>query len=435
MRLKQRIGDFRVRELLSREYLAPAGDHRVYRVTKRKLTSDEAARALAAEAGVTPGEVQLAGLKDRQGITIQYMSLAHGREVRIESAELKIEPVGFARVALSSEHSHGNAFELTVRALRHSDVARLRASLPLVREHGTINYFDDQRFGNLTHGQGWIFKELCAGRSEQALRSLLGARSPRDDERHRRFKDALEASWGDWRACRDAAGRFGAHHSIFEHLARQSGDFAGAFEHVATRLKLIHLYAWQSHLWNRAAAELVRELVPVPERLVMECVEGRLLGYRAAPPPALLVRPTLRLPGEALEDLVDPEERRIFEALLAQEGLAPADMRVRGVGGFQLKGEERALIVRPGHLRVRPAEADNLNPGYGCVRIRFELGRGSYASLVVKRLFARGLGEASEREAGQPELARDRPRRGFHARGGRPADDPRGGRGRGPRRD
>jgi hypothetical protein len=30
-----------------RDYLAAEGDHRVYRVTKRKLTSDEAARALA----------------------------------------------------------------------------------------------------------------------------------------------------------------------------------------------------------------------------------------------------------------------------------------------------------------------------------------------------------------------------------------------------
>ena len=44
MKLKQRVGDFRVRELLDRGYLSEKGDHRVYRVTKRKLTSVEAAR-------------------------------------------------------------------------------------------------------------------------------------------------------------------------------------------------------------------------------------------------------------------------------------------------------------------------------------------------------------------------------------------------------
>ena len=86
MKLKQRVGDFRVRELLRRDYLAQDGEHRVYRVTKRKLTSDEAARALAQEAGVDAAEVQLAGLKDRQGLTVQYMSLARGREVHLATS-------------------------------------------------------------------------------------------------------------------------------------------------------------------------------------------------------------------------------------------------------------------------------------------------------------------------------------------------------------
>ena len=102
MRLKQRIGDFRVRELLRRDYLGGEGEYRVYRVTKRKVTSDEAARALAQEAGVEPGEVGMAGLKDRQGLTIQYMSVPRGREVRLSTGELTIEPVGLAQSALTA---------------------------------------------------------------------------------------------------------------------------------------------------------------------------------------------------------------------------------------------------------------------------------------------------------------------------------------------
>ena len=96
-------------------------------------------------------------------------------------------------------------FELTVRALRRDDLRRLRMNLPLMREHGVVDYFDDQRFGNLTHGQGWLFKDLAAGRIEAALKTLLAAASPRDDERHRRFKQGLERHWGDWRECRDVA--------------------------------------------------------------------------------------------------------------------------------------------------------------------------------------------------------------------------------------
>lgn len=403
MKLKQRVGDFRVRELLRRDYLASEGEHRVYRVTKRKVTSDEAARVLAQEAGVENGAVSLAGLKDRQGLTIQYMSVPRGREVKLTTGELSIDPVGFARTALTSEDSLGNAFELTVRALGRGDIHRLRLNMPLMRDFGTINYFDDQRFGNLTHGQGWIYKELCLGRAETALRNLLGARSPRDDERHRRFKDGLERHWGDWRECRDHAGRFGAHHSIFEYLGKNDGDFAGAFQHVATRVKLIHLYAWQSHLWNRAVVEWQRKLLPVEERVVIEGEEGVLIAYRSEPPAALRARRTFPLPGEQLEGVDDPELRALFEQVLAAEGLTPAQMAVRGIPGFALKGEPRELFVHPQHLRVRPPEDDNLNRGFAAVRVRFELPRGAYASWVVKRLFHESVGERRERRAEEAE--------------------------------
>ena len=415
MRLKQRVGDFRVRELLRRDYLAPEGEHRVYRVTKRKLDSEEAARRLATEAGVERGEVQLAGLKDRQGLTIQYMSVARGRDVHLADAELKIEPAGFATSPLAGEDSLGNAFELTVRALSRADLHCLRANLPRMRAHGMLNYFDDQRFGNLTHGQGWIYKGLCLGQTGEALRRLLGARSPRDDERHRRFKDGLERHWGDWRECRDVAGRFGAHHSVFEHLAKTLDDFAGAFEHVSTRLRTIHLFAWQSHLWNRALVEWMRELAPLEQRVVLEGEEGTLLAYRDAPPPTLLARSRLRLPGERLEDVTEPEVRRLFERVLAEEGLAPEQMAV-SVKGFHLKGEERELIVRPAHLRVRPPEPDNLNPGLWAVRVRFELPRGSYATLIVKRLFAGADPAAEAAHTERPDFTR-RPREGPGPRG------------------
>lgn len=435
MRLKQRVGDFRVRELLRKDYLASEGEHRVYRVTKRKVTSQDAARALAEEARVELAEVQMAGLKDRQGLTTQYMSVARGREVHIATGELKIEPAGFAQQALSSDDSLGNAFELTVRALGGGELHRLRINLPLMRAHGTLNYFDDQRFGNVTHGQGWIYKGLCLGETEAALRRLLGARSPRDDDRHRRFKDALERHWGDWRECRDDAGRFGAHHSVFEHLAKTGHDFAGAFQHVGTRVKLIHLFAWQSHLWNRALAEWVRALLPVDARVVLPGEEGNLLTYDQSPPAAMLAKPSLRLPGERLEDVSDPGERQLYQQVLAEEGLAPEQMAVAGVGGFHLKGEPREIFVRPTHLRVRPPEPDLMNRGYSAVRIRFELPRGSYATLIVKRLFAEAVGARREREEAREREGPPRADGPRHAAPRRPGGDERGGRGGRPRRE
>jgi len=402
MKIKQRVGDFRVRELLDRDVLVERGEHRVYRVTKRKLTTPEAARILADEVGVDAAQVGVVGFKDRQGITIQHMSVPAGRKVRVRTKEVAIEPIGFATRPLASDCGRGNAFELVVRALEGKDVRRLRMSLPEVRDHGVVNYFDDQRFGNVSSGQGWIAKELMFGRYEDALRSLLTSSGERDDDRARRFKRQVAEAWGNWRACRDAAGRYGEFHSVFEHLAKRPDDFAGAFFFVSSRLRLIHLYAFQSHVWNRAVAAFLRSELPLERRGVLDGVEGPLVTHLADPPPGFAAQATFRLPGEGLEDVTDPVQREWLEEALAGERMVADQFRIEGVSGFRLKGEDRALIVVPRHLRVRPPEEDAMNPGTRLVRVRFELPRGSYATLVVKRLFAAAPGEVTARGRTRP---------------------------------
>jgi tRNA pseudouridine13 synthase len=433
MKLKQKIGDFRVRELLEPVSEGSSGEHRVYRVTKRKLTSIEAAAELAREAGVPPAAVAMAGLKDRQGITIQHMSIHRGPVVSVRRGDLQIETVGSLSTEVSAEQSSGNAFELVLRGLEGVELAALRTGLAAVRRDGLINYFDDQRFGNLRHGQGWIALDLIRGQTERALQRLLTAPSRADDPRTAGFKQGLRRAWGDWKACRELAGRGGAHHSVFEHLKGDPEDFAGAFGHVATRLRLIHLYAFQSHLWNRAVAALVREATPLEERIVLQGAEGPLVF----PTGPLELPPTFRLPGVRLED-VNERVRELLADALAAMRLVPADLEISGVPGFAFKGEERATVIHPRHLRVRPAEPDEENRGSRKVRVRFELSRGAYATLLVRRLVATPLGEqraeqAAERQGPAEPRPTERPDRGERGdrgpprRGGERGGPPRGG--------
>ena len=395
MKLKSKPGDFIVSELLREDYLRPRGRFRVYRVTKKKRTSLEAAGTLARLAGVPAGEVGVAGLKDRQGVTTQYMSVSGGKPVRLRTPELRIEPVGFAEEVLESRHSLGNRFEVTVRAVPPGVLPRIEASLAEVREHGLVNYFGEQRFGNLAAGQGWIARDLALGKVERALERLLCSASERDDAKNQKFKAALAARWGDWRACREIAGVFGAHHSVFEHLARHPGDFAGAFRHVASRLRLIHLYAWQSHLWNRAVARYVEEVTPPAERIAISTPEGRLCFARGALAADPAMHGSFRLPGPRLEDVAHARQRELLAQELAREGVRPEEFRIEGVPGFQLKGEDRELLLRPSGFRMSESPRGLL--------FTFELARGAYALLVVQRLLA---GIRSERR----HPGRERPR-------------------------
>src|SRR5690349_3277158 len=115
MRIKHRPEDFRVRELLAEGYMKESGRHRVYRVKKRKRTSLEAAAVLAELAGCPASDVGMAGLKDRQGVTIQYMSVPVKKPVWLDELDLVIEPEGFADEQPESRPSQGNAFEVRLR--------------------------------------------------------------------------------------------------------------------------------------------------------------------------------------------------------------------------------------------------------------------------------------------------------------------------------
>jgi tRNA pseudouridine13 synthase len=250
-----------------------------------------------------------------------------------------------------------------------------------VREHGIPNYFGEQRFGNLRHGQGWIARDLVVGEHERALKSLLCAKSESDNDRNRHFKSALTSNWGDWRSCREVAGKFGAHHSVFEHLTRRPEDYAGAFRYIGSRLRLIHLYAWQSHLWNRAVARYIESITPPAERLIVPSYEGRLYFARGAMPSDPSMKNCFRLPGPRLADVEHPRQRELLTEALQREGVSADAFNIEGVSGFQLKGEDRALVIHPRELSLSRSGRDSMS-------VHFELPRGAYATLVVARLVA-----------------------------------------------
>jgi tRNA pseudouridine13 synthase len=379
MRLKQEPSDFIVREIIVDDYLKERGRFQVYRVTKKKLTSLEAAGRLADLADVPQADVGMAGLKDRQGLTTQFMSVKGGRPVFLKTPELRIESAGFASRELSSAESLGNEFEITVRRLSREDHEALVRGAAEVKAYGLPNYFGEQRFGNLRHGQGWIARDLALGKHEVALRALMSARSEHDDARNARFKSGIAHAWGDWRECREIAGRFGQYISVFQHLIREPDDFAGAFKFVKSQLRLIHLYAWQSHLWNRAVAAYVEEVTPPAERFMVASPEGRLIFARGEIAIDPATKGTFRLPGTGLDDVKNPRQRDLLALALRQEGLAPHEFRIEGVSGFQLKGEDRALLVKPRNMRVD-------DRGDGKSVVRFELPRGAYATLVMARI-------------------------------------------------
>ncbi|MEO5364758.1 MAG: tRNA pseudouridine(13) synthase TruD [Magnetococcus sp. WYHC-3] len=134
-----------------------AGPHLVLRVEKRALTTDQAAHLLAQALGVPRDGVGYAGLKDRQGITIQDFSVpwAEGRglpETLALPGDLRVLSLTRDRRKIRVGHLSGNHFRVRLRwpaggepqPRREAPVAERVA---LIAARGVPNWFGPQRFG------------------------------------------------------------------------------------------------------------------------------------------------------------------------------------------------------------------------------------------------------------------------------------------------
>lgn len=386
MRLKTIPEDFRVRELLEWPEVS-GGAHVVHLLHKEKLSTAEALALLVREAQVDRAAIAYAGLKDRQAVTDQYISI-EGRAVDLSLPNLRVKPVGATDRALTSRMSSGNAFTVVVRDLVPHKAAQLRRALPSLIRTGFPNYFDDQRFGCLRHGQGFPMRSVLLGDFERALQQFVAEPSPVAISGDVKLKRTLQLRWRDWEACARIA-RGPAYEPLFAHLLAHPDDFRGALEHVPLRQRVIHAFAYQSFLWNRAVSRLLRGGVHGAQRLRLSTLAGDLVAWKYLAPEREAKLLAMQTPLFGPEgDGGSPPFRRAMIAELEAAGLRRQDFVDHVVPGMVWKEEPRAVLIKPADVADVRIEPDELHDGRLKATLQFALPRGAYATMLIKRLFA-----------------------------------------------
>jgi len=322
-RLKASPEDFRVDERPA--YLpSGAGPHLYLHVEKRGRTTRDVVRELSRALGVADRDAGYAGLKDRAAVTTQWMSFPVAQDP--DPARLGGE--GY-RVLAASRHQNklrpGHALGNTFAvAVRGGDLGRAQACAEALARTGLPNFFGPQRFG---HG----------GETASLGRALLLPAPPPEARR----------------AARD---RF---------------------------LRRLALSAFQSLLFNRWLAERLADglfAAALPGDVLKKLDTGGLFlcedpavdGPRVA---RFEVSPAGPMFGHKLKPAAGEAAAREAR-LLDAEGMTLQDF---ARGGGEAEGTRRAarLPVAP---RLEP-----LADGQGYLA-RFELPRGSYATVVMREL-------------------------------------------------
>lgn len=419
VKLRRQPEDFHVTELSGVAPL-PEGRHGLYRLEKRGLATRDAVRAIQ-RAWRLPGRaIAYGGLKDRHAVTVQHVSVQGGPPTGLDLPGLRLEYLGRLDRAFGPHDLLGNRFRLVLRDMVPEEVRAAREALESLGSDGVPNYFDDQRFGSVTRdglhvAEAWVREDY-----EGTLRRAFVDANEHDRPVQRSIKRLLAERWGDWAGlCEALPG--GQPAALAAWLAGHPGDFAGALGLVPHDLRSLWLAAFQSALWNDLLAEEVREAAAPGDLVTLAGRAGPLPFWTRLAPAARERLATLELPLPSARTEIPPGAlRERVERQLAARGLTLAQLHVRRPKDSFFSRGWRPAVLRPTGLAVT-VEPDSLYPGRHALTLAFDLPRGAYATVIVKRLTA--VARAGDEPQAVPPRTRRKQRLGRREREARKAGD------------
>lgn len=303
------------------------GEHTLFTIEKVGRNTLDVVQELAARLGVPPREFGMAGLKDRQAVVRQQLSVRGVPPERLRG--LILDGV---RVLSAERHPHklrrghlrGNRFRIRLRNVHPDAVHRVPAILAVLQRRGVPNGYGPQRFG-------------AARQNHLAGRALL-----RDDAEAWRHLDVLPPP--------------------------------------SKNLRSLYLSAYQAWLFNRYLAQRIIAATydtVIPGDVAQKHATGGLFIVEDAPaeaPRAAAFEISATGPIYGYRMMRAREQAAELEqAILAEEGLTLEDFRP-----VRLKGSRRVLRWRPEELRWELDGSDLV--------LNFVAPKGAYATALLREV-------------------------------------------------
>jgi tRNA pseudouridine13 synthase len=391
MKLKVKPEDFIVREKTVIEIHESPGDFRVYRLRKTQWDSFDLVDILSRRFRMLKSDISMCGRKDRHGQAEQLLAVRNRPDLpaHIDEPGYSLQALGYTDRKLSAAAIAGNHFRMTLRDISPREIDAIKQNCLTVRTDGFVNYFDEQRFGSARAGKGFPGKSLFLGRMEEALKIFL-APDGHESAAERAFKKEAAGLWRQWKKIASPVPHKYA--AVMRVLNEPGGymAFNKAVNAINRDLLIMALHAYQSFLFNRLA---VRYLLGLEKTGTIGQLEARAFDYgellfcSSLPAGVLpgLRQAVLPVPGHDTV-ISDPVVLEALTAVLAEENITLNDLKVKKLHGKAVRGTERKLIVLPEEFAFDEPAADELHPGQKKFTLRFYLPRGSYATMLVKRI-------------------------------------------------
>ena len=345
MRLKTTPQDFIVEELNTLQF-DKEGKYSYYKLKKTNLETQSAIQKISDIWKLNEKYINTAGTKDKVAVTTQFISISQGPEKDIETENLELTYLGKGRERLNLGSLEGNKFIIIVREITEQEKKKFEENTKGDKSKlQFMNYYDDQRFGikkdNHVIGKLFIKKQF-----KEAARLFI----TREHYPYTKAKKYLET-----------------------HL----NDYIGTLRILPRKLLLMFVHAYQSWLWNETAKaymeKKMRKFKTVKysagtlyfptqkESFISENIDNPIVGF----------------------DIKERNEEvnRVLADIMKKENITERDFLIKQMPEITAAGGRRNLLTDCKDLIIKEIDKET-------VELSFTLGKGSYATMVVKQLFS-----------------------------------------------
>jgi len=430
--LKVRVEDFRVEEQSDVPALDQKGRFTIARITLTDWETNRFVNRLARALKISRNRIWFTGTKDKRAVTTQLFVIdAHQNKVaEVEIKDVEIEVLGRSHQKVKLGGHSSNRFTITIRGCAEKDgspmdadlalaeIDRIRSQLQEILGEGKFpNWVGPQRFGSNRPVTPVVGRHVVNGDFESAVNAYLGMAGLNEMEKVANFRTLWRETGDVEEAIEAIPQHLGYEMSMLNSLKSRPDDWVSAFKKLPKNLQLMTVHSLQSMAFNHALGARIRKGVSITEPLEGDVVgligesgkinTGKLSIVSAETKPRITrncllgrLAVTGTLPGSEGTlplGVVAEIESEVFERL----ELSEIDWRVEAIPRLSTKGTRRTLAGSFSDFKVEevstidlgesnqrwaagPSEDERWHPEGCCIRFRFSLPPGTYATTLLR---------------------------------------------------
>jgi tRNA pseudouridine13 synthase len=338
-KIKQKPEDFIVKEIPNKVFSKNNGKYLIYKLKKRNRNTEDCIQFLCRTLKIKRKFIGYAGTKDKHAITEQFISVYNIQNLKNKIKKIdclenfSLEFIGYSDNPISLGDLIGNKFEIIIRNLDKINITKITQ---------TINYFDEQRFSEINAKVG---KRII----------------------QKKFKEATEILKENNTLKKE----------VFESF---QNNYIKILRTIPKKILKLYVHAYQSYLFNETCCELFEERNHITKKIKYSLGEFHF--------PITEIK-NEKIPIIGFGSEIKEKYEYVIKRIMNREKITTRDFIIKQIPELSAFGTERDIISKIENFQILEQKDDELNENKKKLKISFELQKGSYATIVVKNLFAK----------------------------------------------